>query len=94
MGQVCIIIQKQVDSVMVKTLCARGGGLGGDICKRASSTGLFEQRNGCASKVKITPTHAHTQGMGQEETLLFSCSWVDFVSKTLEMDLTSVQPSS
>ncbi len=74
---------------MVKTLCARGGGgvgeLGGDICKRASATGLFGQRNGCASKVKITPTHAHTQGMGQGETLLFSCSWVDFVSETLKM---------
>ncbi len=40
------------------------------MCKRASAMGLFEQRNGCASKVKITPTHAHTQGMGQGETLL------------------------
>ena len=55
------------------------------MCKRASATGLFEQRNGYASKVNITPTHAHTQGMGQVETLLFSCSWVDFVSEILEM---------
>ena len=30
----------------------------------------------------------------QGETLLFSCSWIDFVSETLEMDLTSVQHSS
>ena len=55
------------------------------MCKRASATGLFEQRNGYASKVNITSTHAHTQGMRQVETLLFSCSWVDFVSEILEM---------
>ena len=48
----------EVARTLSPVACAR------DKCKRASAAGLLEQRNGCASKVNITHTHAYTQGWG------------------------------
>jgi hypothetical protein len=55
-----------------QVLTARGWGeLGGEKYKRASAAGLINQRNGCASKVKVNqPTPEH-KGRGKEKPCCF-----------------------
>ena len=53
-------------------MTARGWGeLGGDKCKRASAAGLIDQRNGCASKVKVNPPTPEHKGRGKEKPCCF-----------------------